>query len=231
MSKPNSATNSALAVLFSLIPICQFVGTVAMATIAGYMVIGGIGGTIALMAGWKSWAGFFPAGGWILGAIFGIGSEIGRLRRAGKNQYNASASHSDSDEELENPDHDSKKLYFRMPPLTELLKGAGFGAFFGAILGIITTLFLAILLISVTTSPFVPNTWRATTSAPTQEELRRDREARRKGDGVSSNFKHPLLLPIAKYSMLSMLSVGVLGGITLSFFDEESSESEETQDT
>ena len=79
--------------LLALVSVLQFLGTVALATIAGYMVIGGIGGTVAVMARAEQVAAYLPAVGWILGGVFGVGSEFERRRRSKRKK--AGSTHSD----------------------------------------------------------------------------------------------------------------------------------------
>ena len=207
--------------LLTLVSVLQFLGTVALATIAGYMVIGGIGGVVAIMAGAEQFAKYLPAAGWFLGGIFGLGSEFERRRRS-KQKKAATTVAVDNRDAAESPEADRQyALRFRKPSIGQLLKSLGFGCFFGGIAGLATTVFLSVLLMSVTTSPFVPNSWRPQTQAPDREELARERRAGRQRDGVRTNFEHPLLMPIALYSTGSLIALGLVGGIAMAFFEND----------
>jgi hypothetical protein len=210
--------------LLALVSVLQFLGTAALATIAGYMVIGGIGGTVAVMAGAEQVAAYLPAVGWILGGIFGIGSEFERRRRSKRKKAAKTVSVDDGDAPKVTGAGQADNEYalrFRKPSIGQLFKSLGFGCFFGGIAGLATTVFLSVLLISLTTSPFVPNSWRPQTQAPDREELARERRVGRQRDGVRTNFKHPLLMPLAVYSTGSLIALGLVGGVAMAFFEDD----------
>jgi hypothetical protein len=87
-----------------------------------------------------------------------------------------------------------------MPSVGQLLKTVGFGGFFGGIAGLATA------------SPFIPKSWSPQTQTPDREQLEPERSAGRQRDGVRTNFKHPLLMPVALYSTGSLIAPGLLGG-------------------
>ncbi|MDG1894382.1 MAG: hypothetical protein P8J37_05710 [Fuerstiella sp.] len=210
--------------LLALVSIVQFLGTVALATIAGYMVIGGIGGTVAVMAGAKQIAAYLPAAGWVLGGIFGIGSEFERRRRSKRKKAARTVSVDDGDAPKATGTGRADNEYalrFRKPSIGQLINSLGVGCFFGGIAGLAPTVFLSVLLISVSTSPFVPKTWRPQTQAPDREELDRERGVGRQRDGVRTNFKHPMLMQIALYSTGSLIVLGLVGGAAMAFFEDD----------
>ena len=54
---------------------------IALCTIAGYMVIGGLLGVILQMAGAKQLVEWIPPAGWCLGGVLGILQVVSRVRR------------------------------------------------------------------------------------------------------------------------------------------------------
>jgi hypothetical protein len=109
--------------------------------------------------------------------------------------------------------HKTVGLVLHLPSIGQLLKSLGFGSLFGDIAGVATTVFLSVLLISVSTSPFVPKAWRPQTQAPDKEELDRESKAGRQRDRASTNFKHPLLMLIALYSTGSLIAPWISVGV------------------
>jgi hypothetical protein len=109
--------------------------------------------------------------------------------------------------------HKAVGIVSHIPSIGQLLKSLGFGSLFGGIAGLATTVFLSVLLISVSTSPFVPKAWRPQTQAPDKEELDRESKAGRQRVGVRTNFKHPLLMPIALYSTESLIAPWISVGV------------------
>lgn len=205
----------------------RLVSTVAICTIAGYMVVGGIVGNISMMLGAKTIAQMAVGSGWILGGIVGVANEIPRIRRS----WLAS-------DEIEDETTDQKKTSripnysigpFRLPGISGFLKSVGICAVIGNVLGLMLSVFLSLVLISVTTSPFVPDSWRPGTR-PLNETLdaRQHDLDRRNRDGVGISFTHPLLEPIFLYSVSSLAVLGVVAGGVTAFFpsDEQTSNSD-----
>ena len=206
----------------------QILLTISMATIAGYMVIGGIGGSILMMCGVKQIVPYAPAVGWILGAILGVGNEVHRLRKeARKKAKTAAGSVTDvSTTDVSTTDGTSAAsttggYTFRVPPVGEFFKCLGFGSVFGVIIGVGIGMLLSVVLISVTTSPFVPASWRPQTAAPDREDRSRDRRTRTRRDGVGTEFRHPLLGSIFGWSCGSCIVLGFVGGGVGAFFTEK----------
>lgn len=112
------------------------------------------------------------------------------------------------------------------PSVAELLKTTSLLTLVGGGLGIMTSAYLAIVLISVTTSPFVPHSWRPGTAAYVAEEDDRVGSRRRhessSGVGAGTSFYHPLLGPIIGYTVVPMLALGFVAGIGFSFFPDAS---------
>lgn len=200
----------------------QILLTVSMATIAGYMVFGGIGGSILMMCGAKEIVPHAPAVGWILGAVLGIGNEVHRLRKAaGKKAKTAAGSVTDiSTTDDTSAASTTGRYTFRAPPIGEFFKCLGFGSVFGVIIGVGVGMLLSVVLISVTTSPFVPASWRPQTSAPDREDRARDRRTRTRRDGVGTEFRHPLLGPVFGWSCGACFVLGIVGGGVGAFFTE-----------
>lgn len=108
----------------------------------------------------------------------------------------------------------------RAPSFRQFIFATGFLAFVGVLTGVMLGISLCLILISVTTSPFVPNSWR-----PKIEQIEKNHggsistaNSHREG---GTSFQHPLLGPIMMWSVLGMTSVGLVTGGFLSFFPEE----------
>lgn len=179
----------------------QLVLTVAVGTIAGTMIVGGLLGTLASLAGLDQVVGYAAPVGWVLGGVIGFFSERSLWRRK-----------SSADSQSKSSNSEPVRYRFKIPSPKDGLSYAGFGASFGLIFGIAGTVFLFVMLISVTTSPFVPDQWRPTTSAPDPEDLDRDERLGRRRDGLRTNFQHPLMWPIAYYTTTSFVVLGMIGG-------------------
>lgn len=113
----------------------------------------------------------------------------------------------------------------RAPSLRQFFFATGFLAFVGVFTGVMLGVWLCLILISVTTSPFVPNSWR-----PKVEQIEKKHgasistaDSHREG---GTSFQHPLLGPIMIWSVLGMTSLGLVTGGFLSFFPEEKEKAE-----
>lgn len=189
----------------------QFLFTIALATIAGYMLIGGLGGTILLMVGAPKAAPIAVSIGWLLGGIFGIGGEVERLRRSRNRKATIESATVD----------ENYGMRFRLPSIGQFFKTFGFGGLLGGVVGVAASILLSVLLISITTSPFVPNSWRPKTHAPVIREHELDSARSHRRDGATTGFNHPLLGPIFIYSTGPLFALGLLGGAGLAFFENE----------
>ena len=126
--------------------------TVALCTVAGFMVVGGIVGTAGLLLGWKTVAEYAPTIGWLLGAVFGL-CEIVRIQKSKKSHQNVTK---ESDNTKSNRVQQASSRFqkftwseLRFPTIKGLAKSIGVSAIFGIVFGLITSVFLSLLLISV----------------------------------------------------------------------------------
>lgn len=112
----------------------------------------------------------------------------------------------------------------RAPSVRQFFFATGFLGFVGVFVGAMLGVSLCMVLISVTTSPFVPDSWR-----PKVEQVQK-----RPGTSMSTShsnqggtsFQHPLLGPIMIWSISGLTGVGLITGGFLSFFPEEKENSE-----
>lgn len=112
----------------------------------------------------------------------------------------------------------------RAPSFRQFIFATGFLAFVGVLTGVMLGISLCLTLISVTTSPFVPDSWR-----PRIEQIEKNHggsistaNSHREG---GTSFQHPLLGPIMTWSILGMTSAGLVTGGFLSFFPDEKEKS------
>lgn len=199
---------------------------VALGSVIGYMVVGGLVGTVGLLAGMDPVERYAPSAGWIAGAIVGLGNAIGNWRKPAKKRW---ANKDDSPPDINDSSADNKVTEragsrFKTPTLGELAKSVGVTTLFGLVGGLLTSTFLALILICVTTSPFVPNSWRPGTSAGEDRTAQnraihgQNRRHADEGARVGTTFTHPLLAPIFLWSTASLVITGLLAGIWSAFF-------------
>lgn len=218
MSKPRES-EIVVTLLTVVFEVGQLILTISMGSIAGYMVIGGFVGMGLMLAGAKNLIPWATSIGWGLGAIAGGGTQIAQWRRGkGKKKPFRTNMRGKADSGRKAQPSEFKSMVFRIPSLGGWLKSIALGGFFGGIGGVAASLFLTVILISVTTSPFVPTSWRPETHAPEDDD---DHVRTRRRDGVSTSFTHPLLSPLWLYTFGSLATIGLVGGAVFGFFDEQ----------
>jgi len=200
----------------------KLMSTVALCSIAGYMVVGGIVGMIGLALKADVVVKYAPPVGWLLGAIVGLANEIPRMSKS------PSKSHALKTDNGKEASRATPKLSLGpklgWPTLTDFGKSLGVCSLFGILAGLISSLFLSLLLISATTSPFVPDSWRPGTQSlvdPEEHLWHKQRRRRRDGIGTSTSFTHPLLGPIFLTATGSCVALGILAGVVTAFFPDK----------
>lgn len=112
----------------------------------------------------------------------------------------------------------------RAPSVRQFFFATGFLGFAGLFIGAMLGVSLCMILISVTTSPFVPDSWR-----PKIEQVRKSSSTSMStshSNQGGTSFQHPLLGPIMIWSISGLTGVGLITGGFLSFFPEEKEKAE-----
>lgn len=198
----------------------------AFGSVIGYMIVGGLIGTLGMLAGMESVVRYAPPVGWIAGAIVGLSNAIGSWKKLANRRPTR---RDDSppvikDSPAEGSVTQRTGPQFKIPAFGELAKSVGVTTLFGLVGGLLTSAFLAMILICVTTSPFVPDSWRPGTSAgevrTAQDRAIHGQNRRRAEEGarVGTTFTHPLLAPIFLWSTGSLVVIGLFAGIGSAFF-------------
>lgn len=203
--------------------------SVAMLSVVGYALIGGLVGTIGMMLHLDWLANSAPPIGWLAGAVAGLVSGIGKFAKPFLHKRAAPAE-SEPEQGTEQdaagePSQVAKRQWVR-PSVAELLKTTSVFTLIGGGLGMLLSVYLGIVLISVTTCPFTPPSWRPGTAAYVADEDdpvgSHHRQESPSGVGMGTSFYHPLLGPIIGYTVVPMLALGFVAGIGLSFFPDAS---------
>ncbi len=209
--------------------------TFALATVAGYAVLGGLLGFALLFAGAKSWIPYAGGLGWCLGGLVAIGNECSDWFRDAKREKWLRDTDEDSTEEpidskkesrFGKTDWNTANHEFRMPSIGGFLKSFSIGGLVGAVLGLFVSVAISLVLFSVVTCPLAPQAWRPTPSANHGHASKRHRTSTQRRSSsrtkvrASSSFTHPLLGPIVMGSVGTVAVLGFIAGGTLCFFPE-----------
>lgn len=202
------------------------IAAVAMGSVAGYMIVGGLIGMLGLLLDIDGLVRYSPSVGWIAGAVVGFGNSVFRPQASSKKnrpQSDGPLSDTPGSMDEDSVEANGEPMRLRIPTIAQLVKSVVVSMLFGLIGGLITSVFLSLVLISVTTSPFAPQSWRPGTSATSNDrhrtaEMPANQRPRQDGAKVGTTFTHPLLAPICLWSTGSLVSVGLLAGIGTAFF-------------
>lgn len=197
-----------------------------------------------LLGGWVAMAGHLlgqtwlsnsaPPVAWLLGAAAGLAVGLSRLSkpffsrrtRPGQNAEEDVFGDDESGDGESDPDeYAGNKIRWKRPGLGELAKTTALFGLIGAGGGMLLSLYLGIVLISVTTSPFASPRWRAASVPVEEPALAEDaaRPHRRSRDGLQSSvgFQHPLLGTILAGSISTMTGLGLVAGVVFACIEDE----------
>ncbi len=175
MNKQNQSEPWPLVLLLWIGRALVVVFSVAMLSIVGYALLGGIVGTIGMMLHWDWLANSAPRIGWLAGAVAGLVSGIGKFGRSFSPRRGGSAQQDTAQDTAQDTEREPgvsatgssslvvKRQWVR-PSVGELLKTTSVLTLIGGGLGMMLSVYLGIVLISVTTCPFVPQDWRPDTA-------------------------------------------------------------------
>lgn len=222
MKQPQDTMPIALRLLDWLIRLVGLVFAAAIGSIAGYMVIGGIGGMLGQLFGFDWFARASPAWGWSIGALIGVSCGVPKLskpvfkpvdkvktKNVGKTGRSKQNVHLIRREDL----------YFHFPGFKKLFKTIGISVLVGLVIGLMTSLYLALILVSVTTSPFVPDGWRPVESVSDMSDHDSGiQSSTTTDDGFGRSFTHPLLGPIILWTTGILVLCGLIAGLCIAFF-------------
>ena len=191
----------------------RFVFTAALGSVIGILVGGFVFGWANFVLKSEFLRTYAMDISWSLGFLLGFITAVKQLKKPFW-----------SEDDKDGP-ADPQVFKRQWPTLKHFLGATGFLGFVGAILGVALSLFLAVLLVSVTTCPVVPDSW-APKFGSNQRYVEQERERERvqgtgrNGATMSITVSHPLLWPTVCTSVAIMTFLGAGFGMYLSFYPE-----------